>query len=354
MITFELLFQGAQHLALMLFIFHVDEVDDDDAADVAQAQLPGNGGSGFKVGLEDSFFKVAMADEGTGVDVDGGHCLSGVDHQIATGLERHLALQGTLNLVFDTVQVKDRPLARVMLEPIGNLRHQFADELRGFLERFPRVDADFLDLRVDQVAQGTQGQAEVFVDYRGRAAGLDLAADLFPQAAQVANVLQDLFGAGAFGGSAQDEAAGVLDVLAVHATADHLLEAITLGFVFDLEGNTDMAAARHVHQVARRDRQLRGQAGALGADRVLGHLYHQRLAFMHQRGDVFYRRAFALGNFRGMDEGSPLQADVDERRLHAGQHAYHFALVDIADDAAALGALDVHFLQHPVFHHRHT
>ncbi|MNC28209.1 hypothetical protein D3C75_764080 [compost metagenome] len=75
---------------------------------------------------------------------------------------------------------------------------------------------------------------------------------------------------------------------------------------------------------------------------------------MYQCGDVLYRRAFALGDFRGMDKRCALEADVDEGRLHAWQHTHHLALVDVADDAAALGALDVHFLQHPVFHHRHT
>jgi hypothetical protein len=30
------------------------------------------------------------------------------------------------------------------------------------------------------------------------------------------------------------------------------------------------------------------------------------------------------------------------------------AFIDVADDPAALGALDVHFLQHTVFHHRHA
>ena len=34
--------QGAQHLAPMFFIDHVDEVDDDDAADVAHFELPGD------------------------------------------------------------------------------------------------------------------------------------------------------------------------------------------------------------------------------------------------------------------------------------------------------------------------
>ncbi|MNE06608.1 hypothetical protein D3C80_992020 [compost metagenome] len=316
--------------------------------------MPGDGGGGLEVGLEDGLFKVAMADESPGVDVDGGHRFGRVDHQVAAGLERHLTVQRPLDLVFDAIQVEDRPFARVVFEAVGDFRHQFADELRGLLEGFPRVDADLLDLRVDQVAQGTQGQAKVFVNDRGRAAGLDLGADLLPQAAQITDVLQDLLGTRAFGGGAQDETTGILDVFAFHAVADHLLEAVSLGFVFDLQRNADMAAARHVHQVARRDRQLGGQACALGANRVLGHLYHKGLAFVHQRRDGLDRRAFTLRNFRRMDERGALQADVDEGRLHAWQHTHHLALVDIADDATALGALDVHFLQHPVFHHRHA
>ena len=51
---------------------HVDEVHDDDAAQVAQAQLAGNGLCGFQIGFEDGFAKVARAGEGAGVHVDGG------------------------------------------------------------------------------------------------------------------------------------------------------------------------------------------------------------------------------------------------------------------------------------------
>jgi hypothetical protein len=45
----------------VLGVFHVDEIDDDDAADVAQPQLPRNGGCRFQVGFEDGFFKIAMS-----------------------------------------------------------------------------------------------------------------------------------------------------------------------------------------------------------------------------------------------------------------------------------------------------
>src|SRR5690606_15072485 len=48
-VPLQLLLQGAQHLALMLLVHHVDEVDDDDPAQVAQAQLAGDGGGGLEV-----------------------------------------------------------------------------------------------------------------------------------------------------------------------------------------------------------------------------------------------------------------------------------------------------------------
>ena len=47
-------------------------------------------------------------------------------------------------------------------------------------------------------------------------------------------------------------------------------------------------------------------------------------------GDVQERRARA--------------ADVDERGLHAGQHAHHAPHADVADQAARRRALDLHFL----------
>ncbi len=114
-----------------------------------------------------------------------------------------------------------------------------------------------------------------------------------------------------------------------------------------------MAGARHVHQVARWDRQLRGQARALGANGVLGDLHHQTLPFVNQGVDRLDRITLASGNLGSMDERSAIQPYVDERRLHTRQDAHHLAFVDVADDAAALGALDMHLLQDTVLHHRH-
>jgi hypothetical protein len=45
-----------------------------------------------------------------------------------------------------------------------------------------------------------------------------------------------------------------------------------------------------------------------------------------------------------VQEGRALQADVDEGRLHAGQHARDLAQVDVADQPALQRAFDVQFL----------
>ena len=75
-------------------------------------------------------------------------------------------------------------------------------------------------------------------------------------------------------------------------------------------------------------------------------------------GVAFVARPSAGGDVRGthdvrgVQERRALQADVDERRLHARHHPLHAALVDVADVAAARGAFDVHFLQHAVLDQR--
>ena len=48
-----------QHGLLVVFARHVDEVHDDDAAQVAQAQLARNGLRGLQVGLEDGVVEIA-------------------------------------------------------------------------------------------------------------------------------------------------------------------------------------------------------------------------------------------------------------------------------------------------------
>ena len=53
-----------------------------------------------------------------------------------------------------------------------------------------------------------------------------------------------------------------------------------------------------------------------------------------------------------VQKSRPRETELDECRLHAGQHARDPPLVDVAHEAAATRALDEHLLQHPALEQR--
>ena len=65
--------------ALVLLRQHVDEVDDDEATEIAQTQLPCNLVRRFEVRVESGGFDVAAARGACRVDVDGDQCFRGVN-----------------------------------------------------------------------------------------------------------------------------------------------------------------------------------------------------------------------------------------------------------------------------------
>ncbi len=112
-----------------------------------------------------------------------------------------------------------------------------------------------------------------------------------------------------------------------------------------------------IDQIAGGHRELGGQTRALGAHRILDHLHQHRLPLMEHLGDI-HRLALTVAvliadDIRGVQEGGPIQTDIDKGRLHTGQHPIDLALVDVTDHATLAGTLDQHLLQYTILHHRH-
>ncbi len=61
-----------------------DKINNDNAAQITHAYLPCCGSGCFKIGFVDSLFKIAMPHKGTGINIDSGHGLCLVNHQMAT------------------------------------------------------------------------------------------------------------------------------------------------------------------------------------------------------------------------------------------------------------------------------
>ncbi len=98
LVGLQRLLEGGDQLALVAAAPHVDEVDDDDAADVAQPELAGDLVGRLEVGVERRLLLAALLCRATRVDVDGGQRLGAVDDDRAAAGQLDLALEDALDL----------------------------------------------------------------------------------------------------------------------------------------------------------------------------------------------------------------------------------------------------------------
>ena len=82
-------FELLRHRRAVRFLRHIDEVDGNDAAHVAQAYLAGDLARGQKVGLKDGALQVVFARELARVDVDDRHRLRPVEDEVRAVFEPH-------------------------------------------------------------------------------------------------------------------------------------------------------------------------------------------------------------------------------------------------------------------------
>ena len=174
---------------------------------------------------------------------------------------------------------------------------------------------------------------------------LALGVDALPLADQALQILDDRLLLGTFGRGADNHAHVLRRDL-----RDNALEARTLALA-QLAAHAGHAAGRHEHQKTPGERDLRSQASALVADRILGDLHEHRIARFERQLDAA-RLPFEAGrvpvHLTGIQHAVAGLADVDERRLHARQHVLHTAEVDVADRGDLLDVGDVMLDEHVV------
>jgi len=84
----EFFFKGLHHALAVAALVHIDEIDDDDAAQIAQPDLPHNLLDRIHVGLDDRVFQArGLAHVLAGVDIDRDQRLGLVDDDVATALQ---------------------------------------------------------------------------------------------------------------------------------------------------------------------------------------------------------------------------------------------------------------------------
>ena len=156
--------QPAFHLAAVAALVHVNEVDDDQATQVAQAHLACHFVSGFQVGAGGGFFDVAAFDRACRVDVHADQGFGVVNHDGTAGRQVHGAGVGRFNLVLNLEAGKQRRVIAVTLNPCGVLGHDVGHELLRLVVHIVGVDQDVADVVVEVITDGADDQAGFLVN----------------------------------------------------------------------------------------------------------------------------------------------------------------------------------------------
>ena len=107
LVALEALLNGLVDRLLIAAVAHVDQVDDHQTPDVAQAQLARNLLGRFDVGLQDHLVDVLGAAIAPGVHVDGNQGLGLIDHNIAATGQPDLTREGLVDLLMNADALKD-------------------------------------------------------------------------------------------------------------------------------------------------------------------------------------------------------------------------------------------------------
>src|SRR5262245_56190726 len=289
-VAVQLLFEGRHHLLAVLALFHVDEVEHDDPAEVAQPDLADDLFGRFEVGLDDGVFEaVRFADEFAGVDVNRDQGLSLVDDDVPARLQPDARFDGLVDLGLDAVMLQDRRVLGVELNAVDQLGREAVDEIDYALVLEFTVHADGGEIGRELVAQDPLHQVEVAVGDGRRLDAVGAAADVGPGADQVLHVFAQFVDRATVGGRADDEASGRARFGA--QLVERALQSLALFVSADLARDADVIDRRHVDYVTARQRHVRGDAGAFLADRLFGDLDDDLLPFAQKVGDHRARKA---------------------------------------------------------------
>ena len=316
---------------LVLCLLHVDEVDDDQATEVAQAQLPGDLLGGLEVGVGRRRLDVRTAGGAGRVDVDRNQRLGVVNHEADARGQVHLVRIRRFDMALELEAREERHFVDIELELALRLdRHEPAHVLLAAAVGALVVAEDLADVVRQVVAQRPGDRVGFLVDQERRRPALGRGADRVPVGLQVRQVPLQLFGAAADAGRAHDRAHAVVDIQTFHGLA----RGFTV-LALDPAGHAaGTRIVRHQHQEAPGQADVGGERRTLVAALFLFDLDDDFLALGQQFADVEpavlgVDPVVLAGHFLEGQETVAVAAVIDEGRLEAGLDAGDPPFVDV-------------------------
>ena len=274
--------QAVFYIAAVTRLFHVNKVNNNQAAQVTQTHLARDFISSFQVGAGGGFFNVAALDGAGRVNINRYQCLGVVDHNRAAAWQLHGAGIGRLNLVLNLEAAEQRCVIAVAFNAVLVLRHHMGHELTGLFVDVVCIKQDVANVAVEVVANGSNHKARFLVNQEGAFAAFAGAFNGRPKFDQVVQVPLQLGCAAANTGGARNDAGACRVFQLIHGF-------FQLGPVIAFNASADAAAARvvgHQHNVSASQRNKGRQRSAFVAALFFFDLNHQFLAFANHIVDA--------------------------------------------------------------------
>ncbi len=282
------LFDGA----VVLAVVHVDEVDHDQAGQVAQPHLATRFLRGLQIGFQRRRFDVAFFGGLAGVDVDRDQRFGLIDHQVSARFQAHRRVERVLELILHPMGDEERRRFLIGLHLLGVARHEHADEILRLAIRRLAVDKHLFNVLVVKVADRAFDQIALLMNEARRHRLKGPLANRLPQAQEIFVVPFDLRLGALCAGGAHDQP---------HALGHlHFLGDLPQAFAVRRVGDfaADAAAAGgvgHEHAVPSGEGQIRGQRRALIAAFFFHDLDEQDLAALDDLLNAVLPQGRALG-----------------------------------------------------------
>ena len=359
----------------VLRLVQVDEVDDDNAPQIAQAQLAGDLLRGRQVDVHGGLLLVVL---GLGavarIDIDDVHRLGVFDDQVGAAAQRDVLGEERLDLLRDVEVVEDRDVAPVKLDDLLLLGLDQADVIADVVVHRLVVDGDLRKRAVERIADDRIGAVHLAHQLRGRRTLLDRGAGLAPAVDLRLDVVLDVLVLGLHGRRADDDP----EILGEHRSRD-ALQAFLLVRRADLLRKEHLGRKGHQYDVAAGQRNVGGQAGPLGRNGLLGDLHHDVLPDLkivadlarlfdgrfelhaldaHSplagllRSDQLLQRGKLASQVEVVDKSVLFVPDVYEGCIEPGHYLAYFPKVDISYGKTRLALLLVEFDKHLVLTQR--
>ena len=148
----------------MDLFLHIDEIDDNDTAYIAQPELIGDFLHRLHVGLENGFFKIVFSDKTSRIDINHRQGLGSLDDNVAAAAQPDLFVKGAAYLHLNTVGLENRLLSPVEVYLVEETRGKGLDKTENPVIGLLIIHNNPVDLGRKDIPHHPQDNIQIGID----------------------------------------------------------------------------------------------------------------------------------------------------------------------------------------------